>query len=192
MHGLIFAELKKYVEHKFNAETWETLLEKAGLKHNMYLASTVYPDQHALALVATASQMTGLDANAILEDFGEFIAPDLMKQYEFLVKPEWTLLDFLQNTEETIHKVVRFHKGAAPPKLTAHRSSPEELVISYSSARKMCALLKGIVKGAAKHYSQAVTIKETNCMLRGDPACVVAIRVAAASQTRNLPLRVSA
>src|SRR5262249_21305897 len=109
MHGLIFAELKKYVVAKFDEKTWETLLEKAGLKGNMYLASSVYADADILALVNTACQMTGLSASAVMEDFGEFIAPDLVTQYKFLVKPDWTLLDFLSNTEDTIHKVVRFH-----------------------------------------------------------------------------------
>jgi predicted hydrocarbon binding protein len=179
MHGLIFAELKKYVQARFDDKTWEVLLEKAGLKGNLYMASTVYPDSDILALVNTACQMTGLAAKAVLEDFGEFIAPDLVGQYSFLIKPEWTLLDFLANTEETIHKVVRFNKGVTPPRLSVTRQGDERVVISYDSARRMCALLKGIVKGAAKLYKEDVIITETRCMLQGDPSCVVTVQVAA-------------
>src|SRR5262245_27905229 len=117
MHGLIFIELKKYVETKFDSATWEKLLEKAGQKHQLYLAATVYPDSDILKLVTTACEMTGLTANAVLEDFGRFIAPDLIEQYKFLINPNWGLLDFLANTEETIHKIVRFSQGrdSAPP-----------------------------------------------------------------------------
>lgn len=179
MHGLIFSELKKYVETKFDSKTWQTLLEKAGLKGNMYLAASVYPDSDLLALVTTACQMTGLAPKAVLEDFGEFIAPDLVAQYLFLIKPEWTFLDFLCNTEETIHKVVRFHKGVTPPRLVVNRISDSAVVISYDSERKMCALLKGIVKGAAAHYKEKADIVESTCMLQGDAACTFTVEVSA-------------
>ena len=177
MHGLIFAELKKYVETKFDQKTWETLLEKSGLKGNMYMAASVYPDRDIVALVSTACTMTGLSAKAVLEDFGEFIAPDLVAQYGFLIKPEWSFLDFLCNTEETIHKVVRFHQGVTPPRLVVNRVSNDAVVISYDSARRMCALLKGIVKGAAKHFKENVRILESRCMLQGDPTCMFTIQV---------------
>jgi predicted hydrocarbon binding protein len=179
MHGLIFSELKKYVETKFDAKTWNTLQEKAGLKGNLYLAASVYPDNDLLSLVTTACQMTGMDAKTILEDFGEFIAPDLIRQYAFLVKPDWTLVDFLCNTEDTIHKIVRFHPGVAPPQLLVRRLADDRVTIFYDSKRRMCALLKGIVKGAAKHYSKTVSIVESRCMLQGDPECTVHVQVGA-------------
>jgi len=186
MHGLIFAQLKRYVETKFDAKTWDALLDKAGLKGNMYLASSVYPDGDILAMVNTACQMTGLAAKTVLEDFGEFIAPALVAEYSFLIKPEWTLLDFLCNTEETIHKVVRFSKGVTPPRLGVVRLADDKVVISYDSARKMCSLLKGIVKGAAKYYKEDVSIMESRCMLQGDPACVVTVQVTTSKPRANV------
>ena len=179
MHGLIFMELKKYVTAKFDLATWEKLQERAGQKHQLYLASTVYPDRDILTLVGVACEMTGLTANAILEDFGAFIAPDLVQQYKFLVNPDWKLLDFLANTEDTIHKVIRFNKGVTPPRLAVTRVSDDRLTITYNSGRKMCALLKGIIKGAAKHYNEEVTISESRCMLHGDPECVVTVQTQA-------------
>jgi predicted hydrocarbon binding protein len=177
MHGLIFVELKKYVESKYNHETWELLLEKAGLKHQMYLASAVYPDGDALSLVTLACQATGLSSAAVLEDFGSFMVPDLIEQYKFLVKPEWGLLEFLENTEETIHKIMRFHKGVTPPRLAVHRVAENKSIIRYSSARKLCPLLKGMVKGSAKYYREEVTVMETSCMMQGDPECTVTVQV---------------
>jgi len=181
MHGLIFAELKKFVGAKFGENTWEKLLENAGLKNNLYLASNVYPDQEILKLVTTACEMTGLTPNAALEAFGEFIAPDLVEQYKFLINPQWKLLDFLANTEETIHKIVRFHAGVTPPKLVTQRISDDTLTISYNSSRRMCALLKGIVKGAAAYYKEPASVLESQCMLHGDAECVVTVRVQSAA-----------
>jgi predicted hydrocarbon binding protein len=177
MHGLIFVELKKYVEARYNQETWEQLLEKAGLKHQMYRASSVYPDGDALNLVALACQMAGLSATVVLEDFGQFMVPDLIEQYKFLVKPNWGLLEFLENTEETIHKIMRFHPGVTPPRLAVHRTADDKAVISYGSARRLCPMLKGMVKGAAEYYKEEVTVLETSCMLRGDPECTFTVQV---------------
>jgi hypothetical protein len=189
MHGLIFTELKKYVETKFDHATWEKLLEKAGQKHQLYLASAVYPDKDIVALVTAACELTGLPANAVLEDFGQFVAPDLVEQYKFLINPSWRLLDFLANTEDTIHKIVRFHKGVTPPRLVTTRIADNQLVITYNSARKMCPLLKGIVKGAAAHFKEHITLLETRCMLRGDSECVVTVQTESARVSPDEPLR---
>ena len=48
-------------------------------------------------------------------------------------------------------------------------------MISYSSQRKMCALAKGIVKGIASHFKEAVSITESQCMLKGDPTCKLVV-----------------
>jgi predicted hydrocarbon binding protein len=180
MHGLIFIELKKYVESKFDSATWELLLEKAGQKHRFRWPPRVYPDSDILSLVTCACEMTGLSANAILEDFGEFIAPNLVERYKFLISPDWRLLDFLANTDDTIHTVLRVQKGTTPPWLVANRVADDTMVITYTSARKMCALLRGIVKGAAKCYKEEVSISEGRCMLLGDSECSVTIQVAPA------------
>jgi predicted hydrocarbon binding protein len=42
----------------------------------------------------------------------------------------------------------------------------------------MCALAKGIVKGAAKAYGERVAISESTCMLRGDEACSIRVTLA--------------
>ncbi len=193
MHGLIFSELKKYVETRFDSKTWDALQEKAGLKGNLYLAASVYPDSDLVSLVTTACQMTRQEPKVILEDFGDFIAPDLIRQYNFLVKPEWTLVDFLCNTEDTIHKIVRFHPGVTPPRLVVRRVADDRVTISYDSQRKMCALLKGIVKGAARHYNKNVSIIESRCMLQGDTECTVHVQVqTGARQTDSSSLQKAA
>ena len=80
MHGIIFSELKKYVETKFGSETWQALLAESGLGSKLYMTIQSYPDSDAVALVSTASKMTGQTAPAILQDFGDFIAADLVKR----------------------------------------------------------------------------------------------------------------
>ncbi len=179
MHGVIFAELKKYVDTKLGGGKWSTLLKESGVgQQKVYMAVQEYPDQEAAALVSAASKMTGKSAPAILEDFGAFIVPDLVHMYWALIKPEWKTLDLIEHTEETIHRVVRIkNPGARPPELKCSRPGPNEVMITYSSARRMCAIARGIVRGVAEHYNEQVVINETNCMLKGNQSCKISVKL---------------
>lgn len=177
MHGLIFVELKKYVEARLGPASWPSLLAKAGLGSRLYMPIQAYPDQEAVDLVSTASTITGQPVDAILQDFGEFIVPDLLRMYGSLVRKEWNTLDILEHTEETIHRVVRAQNpGADPPRLRCARVGEQEVLITYASPRKMCGVAKGITRGIAKKRAETVVIVESACMLRGDPSCEISVR----------------
>jgi hypothetical protein len=184
MHGIIFTELRKYVDSKLGAGAWNDLLSAAGLKGRMYLPIQEYPDAEALALVTTAAQITGLEAEVILEDFGQFIAPALLGMYRTLVKPDWRTLDLLQYTEDTIHTVVRARNpGAKPAQLTAERISPTELHLSYWSHRKLCPIAKGIIRGMARHFNEEIGIEETQCMHSGAASCTMLVTLVPAAES---------
>jgi len=176
LHGIIFNELRKYANTTFGEKTWEALLAAAGLEGSTYLASRSYPDEQVGAIVDAASSVSGIPKLQLLEQFGEFIAPDLMSMFRSLIKADWRTLDVLENTEETIHKVVRIqYADAAPPYLQAQRTSPNEVLIVYTSPRKLCAVAKGIVRGVAAHYRESVGIAETSCMLMGAGECRIRV-----------------
>ena len=176
MHGLIFVELKKFVVADFGADAWRELLGKAGDNHRISLPSRAYPDAELLALVAAASKLSGKKEDDLLEEFGGFIVPDLLQMYRAHIVREWGALDLIENTEVTMHRVVRrMNRGATPPVLQVQRTGSNDVVITYTSARKLCAIAKGIVRGIAKYYEESVTIVESTCMLRGADACSIAV-----------------
>ena len=179
MHGIIHSELKRFVVARHGAGVWNELLKQAGLERAAYLASEQYPDDEASRIVATASRMTNLPAVAILEDFGEYIAPHLLEIYEPLIDPSWRTLDVIERTEGTIHSVVRLKDPAAhPPELKVRRIGPDEVELTYDSPRKMCSVAKGIGKGLGKHFGETIRITESSCMLQGAPSCVISFKAA--------------
>src|SRR4051812_16315657 len=136
MHGLIFLQLQKFVQRQAGAGAWEALLRQAGLPRRTYAAARVYADAEAFALVAAASKALSQPAPAILEAFGDFIAPELLRLYGRLVSSEWKTLDVIENTEKLIHAGVRVgNPGARPPILETVRTNKDELHIMYSSER---------------------------------------------------------
>src|SRR5262249_45753062 len=156
MHGIIFSELKKMAEAAFGPDGWGDLLRDAGLKSSIYMPVGDYPDADAVAIVGAAARKAGKDVKTILEDFGEFIVPELVRLYKPMIKPEWDILEFLENTEETIHRAVRTKDGARPPALSVARTGGDQVVVTYSSARQLCGIAIGIIRGLSKHYSEPV------------------------------------
>lgn len=172
MHGIIFVELKKFADALLGEEAWDGLLKQAELVNRIYLPVQEYPDAEAVALVGAVCARTGRTADAVLSEFGRFIVPDLLRMYGSLLDRGWTTLEVIENTEETIHRVVRARNpGARPPELHCSRPSPHEVVVVYRSRRRLCGIAKGIVEGLAEHFHERVTLDETRCMLRGDPEC---------------------
>ena len=136
-----------------------------------------YPDAEVVALVSAASTITGRPISAVLEDFGEFIAADLMKMYGHLMKPHWKTIDVIENTEGSVHTVVRVkNPGAKPPHLKAIRVDKDEVLLMYTSPRQMCDLAIGIGKGLAKHFREKVHVNHTTCMHKGATRCEITFR----------------
>lgn len=176
MHGIIFAELKKYVVARMGSKAWNDLLTAAGMEHAVFLPNETYPDAQAITLVTTASRLTGKAAGDILEDFGEFIAPDLLSMYRAQLDPSWRTLDIIENTEQLIHRAVRVkNPGAAPPELRVVREAPDRLRLTYTSRRQMCGVAKGIARGIARERKELIRITEPACMLKGGAQCDIHI-----------------
>lgn len=178
MHGLIHLQLQRFVESRHGAEGWRELNRRAGLESRVITGLESYPDEDMTRLVTEAVGLTGVPAVELLEAFGQFLAPVYLSVYASLVKPEWRTLDLLENTERTIHRVVRVRQpGAAPPELKVERTSSTEVLVTYGSKRRLCAVARGIIAGAAAHYEELVHVTERTCMLRGSDACRISVRL---------------
>jgi hypothetical protein len=176
MHGSIIAGLKKYVDKKMGAGKWQMLLHEAGLDSKSYFPIQAYPDEDVVAIVRAASAQTGLSVPRILEDFGSFLAADLIAMYPMLLREGWRTLDVIEHTEESIHTVVRAREsGASPPRLSCTRIGQDRVQLVYDSPRKMCALAKGIAKGLAAHFRENILIEEPHCMHKGASQCELII-----------------
>jgi hypothetical protein len=179
MHGIIFAELRNYAETEHGPGTWNALLEKASLKNRVYAAVQEYPDTEIISIVMAACAKTGLSVSEVLEDFGRFIVPSLMRMYGHLLKPEWRAIDVIDHTEGTVHAVVRVkNPDAKPPKLKTQRLSPNEVLLVYTSPRQMCGLAIGIGTGLGQHFQEKIIANQTMCMHRGASRCEILFRKA--------------
>ena len=173
VQGLIFFFLQKFADVAATGSTsWKGVRASTATSAARYLPSGVYPDADAVAILTTIAETTGRPLPTILEEFGEFLAPHLVKVAGPVVDPAWRTLDLIEHTEAIIHTMIRTTTpGAAPPVLETARQSPDELHLVYSSARRLCPLAVGLMRGIAAHYRETIRIEQPSCLLRGDPFC---------------------
>jgi predicted hydrocarbon binding protein len=176
MHGIIFQELRRYATARMGEQGWDTLVQQAGLTRNSYLAFKSYPDQEAVAIVTAASKVTGKPARTLLEDFGEFIAPGLLRNYRALIQSHWSVLDVIEHAER-IHERVRNDPLATPPFLVCRRVNATTVHVSYVSKRQLCGVGIGFIRGIGHEMKQPVDVRESQCMHRGAPSCEFEVRV---------------
>lgn len=174
MHGLIFSSFHDYVSVRHGPETAKEVLDGEPI----YLLSETYPDQRLIGLIERAATLAGVDAHTLTYDFGVFTAESTFARlYPALFALSPSSRSFLLTVETQIHEVVRAAiPDAQPPELTVAESDGDGVSIVYTSPRRLCSFLRGLVEGTARHYGETVLIDERTCMHRGDPACTFEVR----------------
>lgn len=173
MKGIVFNLLQETVSREYGEETWDALLDQAGLD-GAYTALGTYPDEQALKLVAVASNALDVPPDGVLRWFGKSAIPLLAKSYPIFFDHHTHTRSFLLTLNDIIHPEVRkLYPGADVPVFDFEGSDEGSLGIGYRSARKMCSFAEGLIQGAAEHYGQKVTIAQPECMLRGDERCLL-------------------
>ena len=174
MHGLIFASFRDYLltEHGPDVAHGVTAGEP------QYTLSEAYPDEQFLELLERTCVRTGLSRDELLFEFGVFTAATTFaRRYSLLFKSSPTARDFLLTVETPIHEVVREAlPEAQPPKLAVTDLGEKGLEIVYTSPRRICAMLRGLVEGTGRVYDEALQVEELECMHRGASACRFEIR----------------
>jgi len=172
LHGLIFAGLRAYGAQRLGEEAAERLW--AG---HAYEPTQTYGDAEFLARLEELRVATGDSPEELEREFGVFTGQTTFTGlYPDYYAANESTLPFLLGIEEQIHEVVRatIH-GARPPKLHVRALGSEGVLVSYTSERRLCRLLEGLVHGVARHYGETLVVEEIQCMRRGDPGCVFTV-----------------
>lgn len=168
MHGLIFTGFRQY--------TWTNVADHAeaiwaGLPH--YTMTEAYPDEAFTALVSRTTAATGMTQREVLVDFGRFTGFWVFRvmRGDYYKESPGTRA-FLLDVEARIHETVRASTpDASPPRLHVMPLGDVGVSISYTSERRLCALLEGLVHGVADYYGERFDVEQPLCMHRGDAAC---------------------
>jgi hypothetical protein len=176
MHGLVMMSLHEYVEAKHGTGAAAAIF--AG--DELYLATEAYPDERFRELVRRASAETGLAEEELLFGFGVFAgSTTFARLFPAFFESASSAQEFLLGIEQRIHELVRATiPGASPPQLfVSELDEGGGVLIVYTSSRRLCRLLRGLAAGTASRFGEVTTFDETSCMLRGDLACRLEVRL---------------
>ena len=185
MKGITFNLLEEVVRREYGEETWDALLQAAGLD-GIYTSLGSYPDPDLYKLVGAASAALQMPADAVLRWFGRNALPLLAQRYPKFFEGHASTRPFVLTLNDIIHPEVRkLYPGAIVPEFGFDTSSDEVLVMTYYSARRICAFAEGLIQGAADHYGEEVAFEQPQCMNRGDEKCVLRISFKKREAGRN-------
>jgi predicted hydrocarbon binding protein len=175
VHGLIFASLQEYLEAEHGSEAAGRVFAGEG----EFQLDSAYPDARFREVVAQAATAAGLDEDELLRRFGVFAGRTTFRRlYPSFFEHASGARDFLLGVEDRIHELVRATvPRAQPPQLFVSELDDERLLVMYTSSRRLCPLLRGLLEGTARHFGEEPEAVETNCMRRGDLACRFEVRL---------------
>jgi predicted hydrocarbon binding protein len=178
VQGVILLGVQRFVRERFGAEFWRNVESEVNIAGRLYLPAQAYPMAEVDAVIASVSRHSGMSVPSVLENVGDYIAPDMFGAYASLIEPQWNMLDILMHSEVIVERAALKHgvKLAHSP-VQARSGSNGEIILAYQSPWRICQLVKGIVRGLGAHLAQPVTIDEIRCSAMGSPTCEWSVRV---------------
>jgi len=167
MRGLIFNYLLEYLEETNAYAFVDDLIENTALLNDGSFADGgLYPDKELIRLIINASAKLQMEQADFLEQFGEWIFVPLYAKlntvYDTEAYRQSTIrcaFDFIVMLNAIHYKeVVKLYPNSDFPHFNVIKRTEDEIVIEYSSNRRLHYLAKGILIGCAKYFNENLYI----------------------------------
>jgi len=177
MKGIVNKGIQELVEAKFGEEAWDKVKELAKCEEPFFSASEDYPDQMTLDLAKAVSEVSGLDLETVMVEFGKFwVLNTGAESYPTFFKLAGkTAREFLLSMNKVHKYVTKSIVNAKPPNFKYEELPDGRLLMHYQSERRLCPVLRGLILGVGIYFNKELQIQETACMNNGAPQCTMEI-----------------
>lgn len=161
MKGIVFTEFLDMVEQEFGYDVVDHILESSDLPSNgIYTAVGTYHHSEIVTLLTKLSKKTEMDPEALLKAFGGYLFDTFLKQYPQFFEAHTHAFTFLESIDNHIHvEVQKLYPEATLPKFETITTDAGDLVMTYTSERKMASLALGLIEKSTAHYGHESEIK---------------------------------
>ena len=169
MHGIIFASFRDYVADTLGRDAAMDVFANGY----QFSVGESYPDEQLIELVQRASDRSAQPVDELVRGFGVFTASRTFPRlYPAFYTVAGSTRPFLLTIEDRIHELVRATiPNARPPQLHVTPTDGGVRIV-YTSERRLCTLLCGLVEGTALHFGEQAQLDEVECARHGAPSCV--------------------
>lgn len=169
MRGVVFQLLENVAQKEHGHEAWDELVAMAGGHQELWS-----PAEHP-ALSHLTRPHGDLDARSALRRTGRRAIPLLANMHPQLFANADSTRSFLLVLAggvviDTSKGVIRW--PAADSDFRVLPAPDGDFFLGYRSARHPCALVEGLVEGAADYFGEAVSVVQLKCTGRGDNRCL--------------------
>lgn len=152
MKGVIITEFLELVEEKYDLQTVNEMLEKAGYDIGFSAVAT-YDSKIIHELSQVLGELKNIDRQMLLEIYGEFMFRKFKLGHTEFFDRAPDLYSFLDSIETYIHQeVLKLYPNAELPRFESIYQEDGTYSLIYYSSRKMYSFAKGLINGSIKYY----------------------------------------
>jgi hypothetical protein len=159
MKGIVFTEFLELVENKFGLEIVQRIIDECELDTDgAYTSVGIYDHKDMFKMVGKLSEIKGIPVPELLTIYGEYFFNTLSNDYpQFMDKSN--LFGFLDAVENYIHpEVLKLYPSAELPSFKAEVKSENEMILNYTSSKKLSDLAIGLIIGASKYFNEEIDV----------------------------------
>ncbi|MCI5132970.1 MAG: hypothetical protein D3904_16005 [Candidatus Electrothrix sp. EH2] len=180
MKGVIITCLESLVKEQFGPDSWEDILEEAGLeRHALFNITSNVEDEAVMEIVNATCKVLNLTLPQAADTFGDYwvnvYAP---KVYSMYFRKAHSAKEMLLNMDKLHETVTASIPDARPPRFGYEWQDENILIMHYKSDRDLLDFFIGLIKGAGKYYNEELRVAK-----RGEAA--VEIVFAGQSATKS-------
>lgn len=165
MKGVIFVEFLEMVERKFGYAMVNRIIDDAQVPTGgVYSATGNYRHDELIGMAKALSGRIGLSVEVILEQYGVYVFDRFYQNYQRFFNGIEHPFAFFEVLDSHIHVEVRkIYPEARPPRFEMDYISDREIILKYSSERRMEFFALGMIRACVSHFGKQATIemKET-------------------------------
>lgn len=172
VRGVMFNLLEQFVLESWGADAYEGIVDRCGpASDGPFVSVLEYPDGVFFTQVEATAGQLGTSLSRTLEAFGRWCAPVLVSRYPGAVDGHRDAHACILALPQFLHLEIRkLAPETGPPPLKCDGEAPQASV-TFVAARGLCALVRGLLHGLAKHFGEAVAFEHDTCNARGAAVC---------------------
>jgi hypothetical protein len=174
MKGVIHNLLEAFVCEAYGDDAYEELLAACPAHaRGPHVGPGTYADGDFYAIAAALCHQRGIKPDDALRAFGAYAAPRLARKVPVYLDGHTHPRSFLATVDDIMDvEVKKLHPGGRPPQIICtDGENPDELYVTYASARQLCPLVLGMLDGVAAMFEVPITTTHLRCTRTGAATC---------------------
>lgn len=170
MKGIIFREFLELVESKFGVEVVDEIIETSQLESKgAYTRVGTYNHNEFFSLLTNLSQRINAPVKELVLLYAEHLFQVFISNYGNFFKNITDGFEMLASVENTIHvEVLKLYPDAELPTFVILQHTKTELILKYSSPRKMGDFAEGLIHCCMHHFGHNYAIEREDLSASGD------------------------